>query len=103
VTANDGLVNQELDRAPWPAVTPEEKATLRARITQNQKLIEEIDRLMQEHSRLLGGKNQRIGDLFQAEEMTARLQQIVEEMRETNRQLRGEPPVPKDVPTTVKD
>jgi hypothetical protein len=98
VTANDGEVTADFDklRAPWPAVTPEEKATLRARIAENQKLIEEIDRLMQEHFRLLGGKNQGTGDLLQAEEMTVRLKRIIEDMKAENRQLRGEPPVPKD-------
>jgi hypothetical protein len=100
VTANGGEVTEGLDklRAPWPAVTPEEKATLRNKIAQNQKLIEEIDRQVREHLRLLGGKNQGTGDLFQAEEMTARLRQIVEDMKEENRRLRGEPPVPKDIP-----
>jgi RNA polymerase sigma factor (sigma-70 family) len=106
VTANDGQVNEDLDklRAPWPAVTPEEKAMLKHKIAENQKLIEEIDRLMKEYSRLLGGKNQGTGDLFQAEEMTERLRQIVEELRQSNRQLRGEHPVPKDAPRKpVKD
>lgn len=100
VTANDGEVTEGIDklRAPWPAVTPEEKAALRDKIAQNQKLIEEIDRLTQEHFRLLGGKNQGTGDLFQAEEMAARLRQIIEDMKEENRRLRGEPPVPKDYP-----
>jgi hypothetical protein len=102
VTANDGQVNAGIDtlRAPWPAVTPEEKAMLREKIAENQKLIEQIDQLMREHSRLLGGKNQGTGDLFQAEELTDRLAQIIRELRETNRQLRGEPPVPKDFPKT---
>ncbi|HVK16218.1 MAG TPA: hypothetical protein VM533_04660, partial [Fimbriiglobus sp.] len=103
VTASDGQVNAGIDtlRAPWPAVTPEEKAELRDKIARNQKLIEEIDRLMQEHFRLLGGKNQGTGDLFQAEEMAARLRQIIEEMKDENRRLRGEPPVPKDFPKAV--
>ena len=33
--------------------------------------------------------------------MAARLRQIIEEMKEENRRLRGEPPVPKDVPKAV--
>ncbi|HET6575825.1 MAG TPA: sigma-70 family RNA polymerase sigma factor, partial [Fimbriiglobus sp.] len=96
VTANGGeVIADGLNkfRAPMPAVTPEEKAALRKQIAENQKWIEEIDRLMKEHSELLAGKNQGTIDLIQAEEMTARLRQIVEELKANNRQLRGEPPV----------
>lgn len=100
-TAAGGEVTEGIDklRAPMPAVTPEEKAALRDVIAKNQKLIEEIDRLMKEHAALLGGKNQGTGDLIQAEELGERLKRIVEELRRENRRLRGEPD-PKPVPKT---
>jgi RNA polymerase sigma factor (sigma-70 family) len=100
IEMNDGNVVTPLNdlRAPMPAETAEEKAALKDLIARNQKLIEEIDRLMKEHAELLGRKNQGTGDLLQAEELGMRFKQIIEELKEENRRLRGEPPVPKDVP-----
>jgi RNA polymerase sigma factor (sigma-70 family) len=94
VTVSGGEVTQGLDklRAPMPAETPEEKAALREQIARNQKLIAEINRLMEEHVKLLGGENQATGDILQAEDMAQRLAQIVEELKARNRQMRGEPP-----------
>jgi RNA polymerase sigma factor (sigma-70 family) len=92
ITANGGEVLPWLKtfRAPLTAETPEEKAALKKLLDGNQKLIAEIDELMKEHVKLLGTKNQVIGDLGLAEERAAKLKQIADGLRAKNKQIRDD-------------
>jgi hypothetical protein len=88
----DGIPTPELKtfRAPLTAETPEEKAALKKLLERNQKLIAEIDELMREHVKLLGTKNQVIGDWDLAEEQAEKLKQIADALRAKNKQIRDD-------------
>jgi RNA polymerase sigma factor (sigma-70 family) len=88
----DGIPTPELKkfRAPLTAVTPEEKAALQKLLDRNQELIAEIDQLMKEHVKLLGTKNQVIGDWNLAEEQAEKLKQIADGLRAKNKQIRDD-------------
>jgi hypothetical protein len=93
IVMNDGQPTPPLStlRSPLLAMTAEEKEQLRRQLAENQRLVGEIDRLMKEHVELLAGTNERVGDLWKAEEQGEWLRRTAEQLRAMNRKLRGEP------------
>jgi RNA polymerase sigma factor (sigma-70 family) len=103
IVMNDGHPVPALNtlRAPMPADTPEEKEQLRKQIDENQRVIDRITRLMEEHTALLNVRNRLTRDVGQAEEQALRLMEYADRLRAMNKQLRDDlglrpgAPVPK--------
>ncbi len=104
---NDGEIPPDLNnmRASTQAETPEEKAELENLVRENQKLVDEIQQLMKEHTDLLALQTHIEKDPSKAEDLRDRLKQIAEQMRLKNKQMRdnlglrpgGPVPKPSDV------
>jgi hypothetical protein len=88
----DGEVTPPLEslRATTPAETAEEKERLKKQLAENQQTIDEIARLMKEHTDLLAANNKKIADLVRAEEQGKRLRRFAAQIAEANQRERGE-------------
>jgi len=88
---DDGEVTPDFKTllARRPAETPEEKAALQELVAQNQKMVEECERLLKESVELLGKKNAEVGDFTQAEQQADKLRELIERLKKMNKALRS--------------
>ncbi len=102
---SDGRVNPELKslKASFAAESEEEKKALAALVKENEALIADYMKLLDEHSALLTLTNKLSTDFEKAEAIEAAIKKIATELKTRNRQLRDEiglregRPVPKSI------